>query len=219
MPILDDYLSPQAQQAFIAGLFIATGWWVVAFQNRRRDAKLRTERVDDMQRALLAEVRAHVVALERQVQDGRFDTLLSQIEEGNAGLVIAHGGNDRIFRAVLPDIHLLPGGVIDPVVIYYRLIAVMDSMAESIRRMARSRPESAADMMLDYILLNQEAREAGLDVLEVLTASLRGGEAEIQAMLRKQREDAGRLIAATLPGELAGLRDRLNKRSSDRSGL
>ncbi|MDQ7262823.1 hypothetical protein NM680_13580 [Paracoccus sp. PS-1] len=219
MPVFDDYLSPHAQQAVIAGLFIATGWWVVAFQNRRRDAKLRAERVDDMLRALLAEVRAHVVALERQVQDGRFDTLLSQIEEGNAGLVIAHGGNDRIFRAVLPDIHLLPGGVIDPVVIYYRLIAVMDSMAESIRRMARSRPESAADMMLDYILLNQEAREAGLDVLEVLTASLRGGEAEIQAMLRKQREDAARLIAATLPGELAGLRDRLNRRSSDRSGL
>jgi len=219
MPLLDDYLSPQGQQAFIAGLFIAAGWWVVAFQNRRRDAKLRAERVEDVQRALLAEVRAHVVALEREVQGGRFDTLLSQIEEGNAGLVIVHSGNDRIFRAVLPDIHLLPGGVIDPVVIYYRLIAIMDSMAESIRRMARNRPESTADMMLAYILLNQEAREAGLDVLEVLTASLRGGEAEIQAMLRKQREDAARLIAATLPGELAGLRDRLNKRSSDRSGL
>lgn len=219
MPAFDDYLSPPAQQAFIAGLFIATGWWVVAFQNRRRDAKLRAERVDDMQRALLAEVRAHVVALERQSQDGRLDTLLAQIEDGNAGLVISHGGNDRIFRAVLPEIHLLPGAVIDPVVIYYRLIAVMDAMGDSIRRMARTRPEGALDMMLDYLLLNQETREAGLDVLEILTASLRGGEVEIEAMLQRQRDEAGRQIAASLPGELAGLRDRLSRRSLDRSGL
>lgn len=219
MPAFDDYLSPQAQQALIAGLFIATGWWVVAFQNRRRDAKLRAERVDDMQRALLAEVRAHVVALESQAQDGRVELLLAQLAGGNSGLVITHSGNDRIFRAVLADIHLLPGAVIDPVVIYYRLVAVMEAMADSIRRVARNRPESAAEMMLDYILLNQEAREAGLDVLEILTASLRGGAVEVEAMLERQREQAARQIAATLPGELAGLREGLNRRSSDRSGL
>lgn len=219
MPAFDDYLSPQAQQAFIAGLFIAAGWWVVAFQNRRRDAKLRAERVDDMQRALLAEVRAHVVALESQARDGRHDLLLGQLAEGNSGLVITHSGNDRIFRAVLPDIHLLPGAVIDPVVIYYRLVAVMDAMADSIRRVARNRPDSAAEMMLDYIQLNQEAREAGLDVLEMLTASLRGGTVEIDAMLQRQRDRVAQQIAATLPGELAALREGLNRRSSDRSGL
>lgn len=219
MPAFDDYLSPPAQQAFIAGLFIAAGWWVVAFQNRRRDAKLRAERVDDMQRALLAEVRAHVVALESQVQDGRHGLLLAQLAEGNTGLVITHSGNDRIFRAVLPDIHLLPGAVIDPVVIYYRLVAVMDAMADSIRRVARNRPDSAAEMMLDYIQLNQEAREAGLDVLEMLTASLRGGTAEIDAMLQRQRDHVAQQIAATLPGELAALREGLNRRSLDRSGL
>lgn len=219
MPAFDDYLSPPAQHAFIAGLFIAAGWWVVAFQNRRRDAKLRAERVDDMQRALLAEVRAHVVALESQVQDGRHDLLLAQLAEGNTGLVITHSGNDRIFRAVLPDIHLLPGAVIDPVVIYYRLVAVMDAMADSIRRVARNRPDSAAEMMLDYIQLNQEAREAGLDVLEMLTASLRGGTAEIDAMLQRQRDHVAQQIAATLPGELAALREGLNRRSLDRSGL
>lgn len=219
MPAFDDYLSPPAQQALIAGLFVAASWWVVAFQNRRRDAKLRAERVDDMQRALLAEVRAHVVALESQAQDGRHDLLLTQLAEGNTGLVITHSGNDRIFRAVLPDIHLLPGAVIDPVVIYYRLVAVMDAMADSIRRVARNRPDSAAEMMLDYIVLNQEAREAGLDVLEMLTASLRGGTAEIDAMLQRQREHVTQQIAATLPGELAALREGLNRRSSDRSGL
>lgn len=219
MPLFDDYLSPQAQQAVIAGLFLSAGWWVVALQNRRRDAKQRRERVDDMQRALLAEVRAHVVALERQTREGNFDELLASIRRGEAGLVMPHGGNDRIFRAVLNDIHLLPGLVIDPVVIYYRLIAVMDAMADSIRRLARARPDRAAEMMIDYILLNAETREAGLDVLEILTASLQGGEVEIRAMLRRQREDAAQQIRQNLPGELAQLRARLNRRSSDRSGL
>ncbi|MDT1061125.1 hypothetical protein RM190_04585 [Paracoccus sp. CPCC 101403] len=219
MPLLDGYLSPPAQQALIAGLFLSAGWWVVALQNRRRDAKLRAERVDDMQRALVAEVRAHVVALERQVQDDSLDGILAQIQDGDARLVIAHGGNDRIFRAVLAEIHVLPGAVIDPVVIYYRLVAVMDAMADSIRRLARNHPDRASEMMVDYFLLTQETREAGLDVLEILTASLRGGEAEIQAMLRQQREDAGSRLRTTLPQELAQMRERLNTRFSDRSGL
>lgn len=219
MPFLDDTLSPPAQQAFIAGLFIAAGWWVVALQNRRRDAKLRAERVDDMQRALLAEVRAHVVALERQMEEGDFDRLLADVRQGEAGPIAPHGGNDRIFRAILNDIHLLPGAVIDPVVIYYRLIAVMDALADSIHRAARSRPLRAADMMADYILLNEEAREAGLDVLEVLTASLDSGEAGINAMLDRQRADTVQTIRATLPAELAELRAGLNRPVSDRSGL
>lgn len=49
----------------IAGLFLAVGWWVVALQGRRRDAKLRAERVRDVQRALFAEIRAYLAVLER----------------------------------------------------------------------------------------------------------------------------------------------------------
>lgn len=215
----DAYLAPQAQQAVIAGLFIAAGWWVVALQNSRRDRQQRRARVEDMQRALLAEVRAHVVSLERQLQEGTFEDLLQRIGDGDAALVMPHGGNDRIFRAILADIHLLPGSVIDPVVIYYRLIAVMDAMASSIRATARSKPLRASEMMVDYILLNEESREAGLDVLEILTASLQGGEAGIEALLHQQREDTGRMIRQNLPQELALMRDALSTRSSDRSGL
>ncbi|MDS9468435.1 hypothetical protein RGQ15_12740 [Paracoccus sp. MBLB3053] len=219
MPLLDDYLSPQAQQAVIAGLFLSAGWWVVALQNRRRDAKLRVDRVDDMQRALLAEVRAHVVSLERQMREGNYEALLDRIAQGDTALIMQHGGNDRIFKAVLPEIHLLPGSVIDPVVIYYRLIAVMDAMADSIRRTARASADRAGEMMLDYILLSEETREAGLDVLEILTASLKGGDAQVQAMLESQQEAAVQQIRQNLSQELGEMRDRLNRRSSDRSGL
>ena len=65
MPPLDHILAPQAQSAMIAGLFLAVGWWVVALQGRRRDAKLRAERVRDVQRALFAEIRAYLAVQER----------------------------------------------------------------------------------------------------------------------------------------------------------
>lgn len=219
MPPLDPYLSPPAQQALIAGLFLAAGWWVVAFQNRWRDAKLRSERIIDMQRALLAEIRAHVVSLEYQLQEGDPRQLVTRVREGDAAVVLTHRGNDQFYRAIICDIHVLPGSVIDPVVIYYRLIAVMGALADSIRRAARNNPDRAAEMMLDYLALNGEAWEAGMDALEYLTASLRGGDAEVLAMQLRHTEESGRQIRANLPGELAEMRDRLSKRSLDRSDL
>ena len=43
MPPLDAYLSPQSQQAVIAGMFLSFGWLVVAAQTRSHDARLRRD--------------------------------------------------------------------------------------------------------------------------------------------------------------------------------
>ena len=76
MAPLDQWLSPQLQQAVVTGLFVAIGWIVVASQTRRRDATLRRARETDLQRALLAEIRAHVFALEQQVPSPQDAALL-----------------------------------------------------------------------------------------------------------------------------------------------
>lgn len=217
MPPLDPYLSPQAQQAVIAGLFLAAGWWVVAFQNRWRDAKQRQERINDIQRALLAEIRAHVVSLEQQLAGGEVDDLLRRMRSGDYLPVMPSGANDRIYRAIISEIHLLPAHSIDPVVIYYRLLSVMDSLAASIRSTARKTPGRAAEMFADYLALNAEALETGLDALEILTASLHGGEAAVREWLEEQARAETNRITAELPLELAQMRARLSTRASDRS--
>lgn len=219
MPPLDPYLSPQAQQAVIAGLFIAAGWWVVAFQNSHRDSRNRRDRVNDIQRALLAEIRAHVVSLEQQISEGGAEDLLDRMRAGNYLPVLPSGANDRIYRAIISEIHLLPAHAIDPVVIYYRLLSVMDSLAGSIRSTARRMPERAAEMFEDYLALNIEALETGLDALEILAASLQGGEAAVMELIEREKQREANRIAANLPGELAEMRQRLSRRSSDRSGL
>jgi len=227
MPLLDDYLSPHAQQAVIAGLFIAAGWWVVAFQNRRRDAKLRAERVGDVQRALLAEIRAHVVALEAQrLDEGETEALLARLSDSGRIPFVPAQANDRIFAAIIDEVHILPAEIIDPVVTYYRQLSIMASFAEAMREQAERDQARAVEMFRDYMELTEAARESGHEALRLLMISVFGGEQALQQLIEQEQEAAWAAkqaelarLSASLPAELAELRARLSRRSSDRSGL
>lgn len=222
MPPLDSYLSPQLQQAVITGLFVAIGWVVVASQTRRRDAGLRRAREADIQRALLAEIRAHVFALEQQ-SPGPEDAaaLIARIRSGDFVPTLPQHGNDRIFTAVIADIHILPAPVIDPIVLYYRLLSVMGALATDLRRIARSDGRRAAQMMADYLSLMEETRDSGIQAIRVLTESLRGGADAVERMLDEDEAAALAQLAQRLPGEIAEMRGRLDaisSRSSDPRG-
>lgn len=217
---VDDWINPAVQGALVAA-FVAVGGWVYnGRQNRRMAAQLRAERVDDLQRAILAEIRAHVVALEHQ--QFSFEESLALVERVRKGgyiPTIPSEANDRIFRAVIAEIHVLPARVIDPVVIYYRLLAVMGALASDIQNLARKDADRAADMLADYLSLSEEALESGRYAMILLTAQLDGGEVAIDALLNDAAQTEAARIAANLPGELSDLRDGLNRRSWDRSDL
>lgn len=217
---LDPYLSPPAQQALIAGLFIAAGWWVVASQNHRRDAKLRQERVTDIQRALLAEIRAHVVALEDQRLDAReTDRAVRRILDEGFIQMLPDNSNDRIFSAILEEVHILPALVIDPVVTYYRQVAVLRSFEEELPELATRNRTRAAEMFIDYLELGEVARDTGYEAMRILLASLHGGDATILELYENDERERVQRIGASLPGELAQMRERLSKPLSDRSDL
>jgi hypothetical protein len=222
MPPLDAYLSPQSQQAVIAGLFLSFGWVVVAWQARRRDARIRREREADIQRALLAEIRAHVVSLEQQspsVADA--EALISRIRSGDFIPTLPQLANDRIFGAVITELHILPAPVIDPIVIYYRLLSIMGALATDLRQIPSDGRERAAQMMADYLSLMDETRDSGIQAIRVLTECLRGGADAVEKMLDDDEAAAIGMIAQQLPTELGEMRDRLdgiNNRSSDQRG-
>ncbi|SMO55603.1 hypothetical protein [Paracoccus laeviglucosivorans] len=216
-PYLDSFLSPHAQQGIIAGLFIAVGWIVAARQNRNREGKQRGERSRDIQRALLAEIRAHVATLEAQRMD---EAALRTILAGDHVPVIPKQANDRIYVTVLKDVHLLPELIIDPVVTYYRQIAMMGAFAEALEKQAEKDRARAIGMFVDYLEMTEAARESGQEAMRLLMTSVFLGEEALRQAHEKEREallaDIARL-PATLPAELAELRDRLNRRSSGRS--
>lgn len=177
MAPLDAYLAPPAQQAVIAGVFLAAGWWVVAFQNRRRDGNLRAERVRDVQRALFAEIRAYLAALRRddvasygaRIQD----RILSQ---PGYFPVIPTERNDAIFRAIVGEIHVLPRDTVDPIVLYYSQLNAIAAMIQDLRELDVTKigAERAANMYRDYISMKIEALQLGDSALESIRANIDG---------------------------------------------
>ncbi|RJL12100.1 hypothetical protein [Paracoccus siganidrum] len=177
MTPLDPYVSPQAQQAIIAGLFVAIGWWVVAFQNRRRAAELRAERVRDVQRALFAEIRAYLAVLRRDDVAAYGARIMERIlTEPGYFPVIPTERNDAIFRAIVGEIHVLPRDTVDPVVLYYSQLNAIAAMIDDLRVLDVTKigPERAAGMYRDYISMKVEAIEMGDNALEAIRANIDG---------------------------------------------
>ncbi len=177
MTPLDPYVSPQAQQAIIAGLFVAIGWWVVAFQNRKRAADLRAERVRDVQRALFAEIRAYLAVLRRDDVAAYGAGIVERIlTEPGFFPFIPTERNDAIFRAIVGEIHVLPRDTVDPVVLYYSQLNAISAMIEDLRGLdvASIGPKRAAGMYRDYISMKVEAIEMGDNALEAIRANIDG---------------------------------------------
>ena len=177
MPPFDQILAPQAQSAVIAGLFLAIGWWVVAWQSRKRDLKLRAERVRDVQRALFAEIRAYLAVLERDHIAEYGAAIASRVEtEPGYFPVIPTEHNDAIFRAIVSEIHVLPRDTVDPVVLYYSQLNAIGAMIADLRALdtARIGPDRAAAMYRDYISMKLGAIELGEGALTAIRSNMDG---------------------------------------------
>lgn len=177
IPPLDHILAPQAQSAVIAGTFLAAGWWVVAWQNRKRDAKLRAERVRDVQRALYAEIRAYLAVLRRDHIAEYGAEIAHRIEtERDYFPVIPTEHNDAIFRAIVGELHVLPRDTVDPIVLYYSQLNAISAMIADLRALdpAKIGPGRASAMYRDYISMKLGAIELGESALAAILSNVDG---------------------------------------------
>ncbi len=176
-PPLDQLLAPQAQAALIAGLFLAAGWWVVAWQGRKRDAKLRAERVRDVQRALFAEIRAHLAALKRDdigVYGARIQERI--LSEPGFFPFIPTEHNDAIFRAIVGELHVLPRDTVDPIVLYYSQLNAIGAIIADLRGLDVEKigKQRAAAIYHDYISMKIEAMELAENALQSIRDNIDG---------------------------------------------
>jgi hypothetical protein len=179
-------------QAVIAGLFVAVGWIVNGWQNRRRDQMLRDERVRDVQRALFAEIRANVESLRRDDVAAYGARIAARIRaEPGFFPIVPTERNDTVFHAIVADIHILPRDSIDPIVLYYRQIGLIAAVVEDLRRLdvAVIGPDRAAALYGDYIALKTEAVEMGDEAMLMMDAHMDGGSAS-QRAIKRGRDDA-----------------------------
>jgi hypothetical protein len=173
--ILDPYADPQVQAAAVAGLFLAVGWVVNGWQNRRRDDALRRERVEDVLRSLYSEIRAYLAVLRRD-EIGLYGAALRQriLSEPGYLPIIPTERNDTMFRAMVHEIHVLPDDAIHSVVLYYSQIEAIEAMIHDLRELdpQTTGQTRAADMYRDYLALKLGAADLGVAALSDISAAL-----------------------------------------------
>ena len=186
-------LAPQPLAATIAGGFLALGWVFTHWLTIRRDRAQRAERVRDVQGALYAEIRVYTDTLESQVLPLYGAQVQGQIlQQPGFFPVIPTESNDRIFAAIVEEIHVLPFDVVGPVVRYYYQLSVIAAMVADLRALDVERigAERAARMYRHYIEMKIEAIELGNEAKLFLRAHLGGGDrmlAELTAAREKTR--------------------------------
>ena len=212
--------SPPVVAALVAAAVAVLAWPVNDWLNRRRARALRAERVADVQRALLAEIRAHVATLEKQRprDEAAREAAATKLTMGDHTLTPPHDANERIFCAIMAEVHILPGWAIDPVVRYYGLLAAQRALAQDIRAHLADRPDSTISMFQHYLTRNDEILKTGREAMRILTASLEGGKDAVAALKAALEKQENARILATLQGELDQLRAGLSKRSSNPRG-
>ncbi len=199
-------LNPATEAALIGGIFVSLGWIVNGWQNRKRDAAVRAERVRDVQRALYAEIRAYLAALRRD-DIAAYGARIAQRIEQEPGYfpVIPTEHNDMVFRAIVADIHVLPRATVDPVVLYYSQLTVISAMIGDLRsvRVQRIGADRAAEMYRDYLSMKLEALVLGEDALTMMQAHLSGGANATARLGMLRRAEEERRLAALKPELLA----------------
>ncbi len=182
---------PRVVAAMIGGAVVAGGWVVTHLLSARRDRAARAERVRDVQGALYAEIRVHVATLKGQ-NLRRYGTEMEALILKGGGFfpVIPTEHNDRLFSAIVEDIHVLPFRVVDPVVRYYSQLATIAAMIADLRklRMDRLDPARAARMYRHYIEMKIEAIELGDEAMTFLQAHLTGGNEAVARLVDSQQE-------------------------------
>jgi hypothetical protein len=169
------WVGPAIVAAFISALVTAIGWYVGHRQDVRREAAKRIERIRDVQTAILAEIRAnrhrlHAVDL-----------------EAHAALVAAKMNADPAFTPFVPrevpaflidalmgEIHILPTGIIDPVILYYRQALTLSQLADDLRseRFEKLETNRKVELYNDYIGLMVYARTLADRAIDALDSSL-----------------------------------------------
>lgn len=168
-------IDPRIWQAIMAGLFVAIGWLVNGAQNRREATRLRRERRDDVQRALVAEIKHYLEVLEGEDLNAAWEAMQPRIAGGYVPFLPSEN-NDMVFQSVLGNIHILPKAVIDPVVKYYSQLQAIEAQIEDSRLPAfvdgtdqdtRARREIA---YFQYLQMKQRAKTYAIDALEKMGA-------------------------------------------------
>lgn len=171
-------IGPALVAAVIAALVTMIGWYVAYQRERRLENGRRAERIRDCKIALRAEISCHVPRWILQDDSEHVEEMARQIRTGTGQtppftpFVPKETGNPA-FEAIVGEIQILPGDVIEPVIRYYQQVDVIAQLAEDMRgeRYAALEAERKIDVYRDFIELRSEAGRLAMDAIDALEQS------------------------------------------------
>jgi hypothetical protein len=169
------WIGPVIIASAIAAMVNVLGWVVAGRRDRHAAARRRREKQDDIATALMAEITHYRDALNFFDLDEVWDIVSDQMAENETYMpVIPSERNDTIFRAILPEIHILPEDVIQPVTRYYNQVFAIDAIIDDLRSASfRSEPyKTRISAYTDYISLKKQALEDGNSAISALSKHL-----------------------------------------------
>lgn len=167
------WVGPVIVAAAVSGFMSVVGWFVTSWQAIRLEHRRRKERVHDFQVALRAEIASDRLGFVFADNDALLRDVASRYRSDPAYRpIVPHLASNVVFDAIVPEIHVLPGDVIEPVIRYARLHQVLAKFVDDLRAAtANGLPaERAVVMFTDYfeMLGRLEARaEAAIAALDV----------------------------------------------------
>lgn len=151
-------------------------WLYGGWRKRVEERRLRNGKVLDIEKALRAEIEAHLHQLRRWEIEGRAAATVAQIlAAGDAPdtrfvPLLPPERHDRVYSAMVSEVHLLSTETVRPVVLYYNQIALIGDMSEMLRSAAYAQisAERRAEAYAHYIKMKRAAVSFGDDAVTSL---------------------------------------------------
>ena len=175
---MEAWIGPAIVAVLISSIVTVAGWFMALRHERLREAERRQERIEDIQTALLADIRSS----SHRFSGTDLDLHLREIEarisrampaEAYTPFVPREPGS-LLWPSVAGEVHILPNEVIDAVVIYFSQLETIRLFAEDLRadQFASLNPERKIEMYGDYIKMAKYLVDLAEEAERVLARSL-----------------------------------------------
>jgi hypothetical protein len=192
----------------ISSIVTMAGWYATHRGERLMESARRQERIQDIQTALLADIRSTGHRFRQIDLDSHLAYIVTQIESAPAGrdytpFVPGEPGS-LLWSSVAHEVHILPNDVIEPVVIFFSQLETVRYFVEDLRseRFLILARERKAAMYEDYVRMMRYLVQLADDTEIALARSL-----HITPALNNPDAGPSSLSGASAPGGKATAED------------
>jgi hypothetical protein len=175
---MDVWIGSAVLAVVISSIVTVAGWFMTLRHERLREVERRQERIEDIQTALLADIRSSRHRFSQTDLDQHLEDIEARIngasgDEGYTPFVPREPGS-LLWASTAGEVHILPNEVIDAVVIYFSQLETIRLFAEDLRagRFAALDPARKIAMYRDYIKMAKYLIDLSAEAERVLAQSL-----------------------------------------------